>query len=180
MGGSGEKCMLYNCAKKEETHHTSAYLEHTTRTQPGHITVRARGREGGQQARSRGAEWSHRHASGRGTGGRQLEGGGSRASGSRAARGHRRRGPRRCERRRRRRSVQWRMAATLRVASVFAKTMNRKNSSCPRSRGRRVLAVSASSRLASFRQHSLSAAIMHGRSPGRRAQWHAAKANMLS
>ena len=56
MGGSGEKCMLYNCAKKEETHHTSAYLEHTTRTQPGHITVRARGREGGQQARSRGAE----------------------------------------------------------------------------------------------------------------------------
>ena len=56
MGGSGEKCMLYNCAKKEETHHTSAYLEHTTRTQPGHITVRARGREGGQQAWSRGAE----------------------------------------------------------------------------------------------------------------------------
>jgi len=42
--------MLYNCAKKEETHHTSAYLEHTTHTQPGHITVRARGREGGQQA----------------------------------------------------------------------------------------------------------------------------------
>ena len=56
MRGSGEKCMLYNCAKKEETHHTSAYLEHTTHTQPGHITVRARGREGGQQARSRGAE----------------------------------------------------------------------------------------------------------------------------
>ena len=55
MGGSGEKCMRYNCAKKEN-HHTSAYREHTTHTQPDHITVRARGRESGQQARSRGAQ----------------------------------------------------------------------------------------------------------------------------
>ena len=125
MGGSGEKCMLYNCAKKEETHHTSAYLEHTTHTQPGHITVRARGREGGQQARSRSAEMSRRRASGNGAARRQLEDGGSRASGSKTARGPRRRGPRRRERLRRRRRVQQlRAAAMLRVASAFAKTSN--------------------------------------------------------
>ena len=167
MGGSGEKYMLYNCAKKEETHHTSAYLEHTTHTQPGHITVRARGREGGQQARSRSAQMSRRRASGNGAARRQLEDGGSRGSGSKTARGPRRRGPRRRERLRRRRRVQQlRAAAMLRVASAFAKTTNRKNSSCSRSRGRRVSAVSTSSRPASRRQHSLSAAIMHGGSPG--------------
>ena len=165
--------------KRRDSSHERLPRTHHAHTAWSHNSPcpRARGRPAGAVTRCR---RSRRRASGRGTGGRQLEGGGSRASGSRAARGHRRRGPRHCERRRRRRSVQWRMAATLRVASVFAKTMNRKNSSCPRSRGRRVLAVSASSRLASFRQHSLSAAIMHGRSPGRRAQWHAAKANMLS
>ena len=113
--------MLYNCAKKEETHHTSAYLEHTTHTQPGHITIRARGREGGQQARSRSARMSRRRARGNGAARRQLKDGGSRASGSKTARGPRRRGPRRREGLRRRRRVQQLRAAAMSrvVASAF-------------------------------------------------------------
>ena len=54
--GQASTACYTTAPKKEETHHMSAYLEHTTHTQSGHITVRARGREGGQQARSRGAE----------------------------------------------------------------------------------------------------------------------------